>query len=1393
MNRFNLFTVFALSLLVFELQAQTFSWNGATSMDWGTNTNWTPNGIPGPGSTVNVNSDAVPNICQLDANRGIAVLNVSAGTLDLNGFTLTTTTRSSFSGGLVSGGGISAPSITTMSNTTFQGAMSFTKTGGNNNFWAGNNTFNGPVTITNAGSAVIRMGNTNGDIFNDDANFINTSTSYIDIAYRDTTWFNGNLTLDNTGVQGMRIGAANNTTTVSYLVSGSALLTNGFINGQLLIRRMTQAGTAANGTFTPSTATLANCNFGGNFSVTTTATTLTIANSTFSASNTFASETNMAINGVNNFSTTSGLTQLTINGSTAGMTWVGGNTFGDVIITNNSPNLLRMAGTNGDDFARTASFVNTGAGGIQVAFRGTNTFADDITLANSASGGIAFGSSTGTSVQAAGRLINDGYSNGQLTINRFTQTSTEANDAFAPTVFSATASTFNGNFSVNTTGTSITLNTSDFNGTNNSFTSATTISITTCDFPRSNVVSAGTSLTLNNASTFSTTSGSTQLTHNSATGTVSWTGGNTFGNITITKNSAQTLRLSNTSGDTYLGTSTFVNNGTNALEVSYNGTSSFAGNITLTNSATGGISFGASAGSTTQSTGRLINGGFTLGPLTLNRFTQSASTANDAFSPTVFNALNSTLNGNFSITTSTGGIVLNGSSFTATNTFVPATALTLSNANSFSTVSGSTQLTNSVSAGTVAWTGGNTFGAVSITNNAVGPLRLANTISDNFNSTSSFTNTAAGGIQISYAGGVSTFADDIMLNNTGTGGISFGASTGNTTISAGSLLSGGFSSGPLTLNRVTQTATDANGTFTPTTFVALNTVLNGDFAVTATASTITITTSNFTAANTFSAATTISLNNANTFSTASGSTAFTIGGGGNVTWTGGNTFGNVTVTTNSANYLRMANTNGDVFTGSATFVQNAAGILSPAYNASNSFAGDISTVGTATAITFGAGTGTVVINGSATQTFSGSAARIPIVRRLSMNTSGAGNLTLAVPVNISLNLTWTSGLINTDGSNLLTLTDETVTTTSGNSNAYVSGPIQYVLNSNSTTRSVLNLPLGKGGEWRPAILSVAHATSTSYTYRAEVFAASAEALGLDVPAGVVDVSNTRYWDIGRFLTSTMAAAPSADLRTATGQEPIIQLFFDQSDGITDGNFLTICKNTDADPTSWVDIGSSGTPPYDGGANLTGSITSTSTPTAFNSFSLFTLGNLNNALPVTWVSFDVTAVQQQVQLAWQTATETNTDRFAVERSSNGKDFAEISSVPAAGNSIGLLSYRTTDRQPLSGISYYRLRQIDLDGKFDYSPIRTVNRSGAASTPSVNYVSPNPFTDVIHVALSSTGNNNVEVRIYDWTGALKEHTSSPEATLEINTADLAPGIYLVELQVGGQIHRSKLVKN
>lgn len=108
------------------------------------------------------------------------------------------------------------------------------------------------------------------------------------------------------------------------------------------------------------------------------------------------------------------------------------------------------------------------------------------------------------------------------------------------------------------------------------------------------------------------------------------------------------------------------------------------------------------------------------------------------------------------------------------------------------------------------------------------------------------------------------------------------------------------------------------------------------------------------------------------------------------------------------------------------------------------------------------------------------------------------------------------------------------------------------------------------------------------------------------------------------------------------------------------------------------------------------------------FSEFALGgsSQNNPLPVDWLSFSATRQADEVLLQWQTATEINNHYFTVLRSHNGLDFAPLAQLPGAGNSNRILSYAFADSQPLPGVSYYKIRQTDFDGKTDYSKILAV---------------------------------------------------------------------------------------
>lgn len=108
-------------------------------------------------------------------------------------------------------------------------------------------------------------------------------------------------------------------------------------------------------------------------------------------------------------------------------------------------------------------------------------------------------------------------------------------------------------------------------------------------------------------------------------------------------------------------------------------------------------------------------------------------------------------------------------------------------------------------------------------------------------------------------------------------------------------------------------------------------------------------------------------------------------------------------------------------------------------------------------------------------------------------------------------------------------------------------------------------------------------------------------------------------------------------------------------------------------------------------------------TGITGFSFFTFGSnyADNPLPVEWLSFEARLQHPEVHLHWQTASETNNNYFTVLRSGDGHQFEAIGQLPGAGNSNQLLRYQFTDTQPMPGISYYRVRQIDFDGQTDYS--------------------------------------------------------------------------------------------
>lgn len=102
-----------------------------------------------------------------------------------------------------------------------------------------------------------------------------------------------------------------------------------------------------------------------------------------------------------------------------------------------------------------------------------------------------------------------------------------------------------------------------------------------------------------------------------------------------------------------------------------------------------------------------------------------------------------------------------------------------------------------------------------------------------------------------------------------------------------------------------------------------------------------------------------------------------------------------------------------------------------------------------------------------------------------------------------------------------------------------------------------------------------------------------------------------------------------------------------------------------------------------------------------------LGVFTNTLPVELLSFDATINQNQVDLTWATASEKNNDFFTIERTVDGIDFEEIGKVAGQGNSSIKNEYAFTDTRPKNGVSYYRLKQTDYNGEFEYFEVKSVS--------------------------------------------------------------------------------------
>lgn len=384
----------------------------------------------------------------------------------------------------------------------------------------------------------------------------------------------------------------------------------------------------------------------------------------------------------------------------------------------------------------------------------------------------------------------------------------------------------------------------------------------------------------------------------------------------------------------------------------------------------------------------------------------------------------------------------------------------------------------------------------------------------------------------------------------------------------------------------------------------------------------------------------------------------------------------------------------------------------------------------------------------------------------------SGSVVLQSPMildeNSSLAFTFTSGVVTATTTNYLSFANGYNATGASNA-SYVDGPVHW-----QWVAATFDFPVGNGGFYAPVRITNAQdgdIFSAQYFHQASPNAGGPKEITLS------NISQKEWWQVNRLAGSS----------TPT---PFLWLSYDnvRSGGVTNPAELRIARWDDGIPI-WQDKGNDVVDaPF---------IRSNNTITDFSPFTLASTNALDNPLPVTLVSFNVMQQGKDALLLWRTSSELNSDHFDVESSINGSDFAKIGEVKAAGNSNAPIDYNSLDVNIVKYNSdriYYRLKQVDIDGKFSYSDIKML-KLGARSQFVKVY--PVPFRDKLIIDLPEGWNGQTAISLFDMSGRLmyrgNQTISSSQSNIVIsNLPLLAGGSYVLILKNGENEAIQKVVK-
>jgi hypothetical protein len=336
-------------------------------------------------------------------------------------------------------------------------------------------------------------------------------------------------------------------------------------------------------------------------------------------------------------------------------------------------------------------------------------------------------------------------------------------------------------------------------------------------------------------------------------------------------------------------------------------------------------------------------------------------------------------------------------------------------------------------------------------------------------------------------------------------------------------------------------------------------------------------------------------------------------------------------------------------------------------------------------------------------------------------------------------------------------------------------------------------PTGNAGRLGRAALEVCD--TNSVTYLVEYFAQTPDAGGYITEEpfyrdGIVEVTEQEYWEMKVYAGDTDAT---------------VSLYYDSQSGLPSPEDIVVSRwATNLEPNEfsategWISLDAQA---IEGAlAPETGRIVSGPCVTLADSALAVTFANTNPEipLPVVLQNFTASLAGQNVLVRWETASETNSSHFIVQRSVNGTDYVELGRVEAAGTTSNRNNYSFTDEQvtkKYAGIIYYRLVQVDIDGASKtYNP---VNVKLPDPDFAVQGVYPNPFDNNLVVNVVGSKDQVISLRLTTVEGKVVHSQQVFMQTGEninpaINGGKLAPGIYILEVKTPDLTENIRVIK-